>query len=162
MNKNKVNKEIFINKKIRKAVRTFLINDNKVVATKYKTEKNLDYYDIPGGKIEDAETSLEASIREFKEETGIQIISQQYKGNVIIEYPNMIFDFDVYIVKEYDGIPSEFDENDSMWIDIDELFKKDKKFASIEILKYINLENIKLKIYVDENHNINKIKMESK
>ncbi|MBQ4263732.1 MAG: NUDIX hydrolase [Bacilli bacterium] len=148
-----------MNKKIRKAVRTFLIKDNNVVATKYKTVKNLDYYDIPGGKIEEGETSQEASIREVKEETGIQVISQKYKGNVIIECPNMIFDFDVYIVKEYDGIPSEFDENDSMWINIDELLKKDKKFASIEILKYINLENIKLKIYVDENHNILKIEM---
>ena len=46
-----------------------------------------------------------------------------------------------------------------MWIDIDELFKQDKKFASTEILKYINWENIKLKIYVDENHNILKIEM---
>ena len=71
----------------------------------------------------------------------------------------MIFDFDVYIVKEYDGIPAEFAENDSMWINIDELLKKDKKFASIEILKYINLEDIKLKIYVDENHNILKVEM---
>ena len=146
-----------MNKKTRKAVRTFLINDNKVVATKYKTEKNLDYYDIPGGKIEDAETSTEASIREFKEETGIQIISQEYKGNVIIEYPNMIFDFDVYVAKEYDGIPVEFKENYSMWINIDELLNQDKKIPSIEILKYLNVENIKLKIYVDENHNILKI-----
>lgn len=95
-----------MNKKIRKAVRTFLINDNNVVATKYKTEQNLDYYDIPGGKIEEGETSQEAAIREFKEETGIKIIDQQYKGNVIIEYPNMIFDFDVFIAKEYDGTPS--------------------------------------------------------
>lgn len=148
-----------MDKKNRKAVRTFLINKNNVVAIKYKTEKNLDYYDIPGGKIEDGETSSQASIREVKEETGIQIISQKYKGNVIIEYPNMIFEFDVYIVKEYDGIPAEFAENDSMWINIDELLKKDKKFASIEILKYINLEDIKLKIYVDENHNILKVEM---
>ena len=148
-----------MDKKNRKAVRTFLINKNNVVAIKYKTEKNLDYYDIPGGKIEDGETSSQASIREVKEETGIQIISQKYKGNVIIEYPNMIFDFDVYIVKEYDGIPAEFAENDSMWINIDELLKKDKKFASIEILKYINLEDIKLKIYVDENHNLLKVEM---
>ena len=148
-----------MDKKNRKAVRTFLINKNNVVAIKYKTEKNLDYYDIAGGKIEDGETSSQASIREVKEETGIQIISQKYKGNVIIEYPNMIFDFDVYIVKEYDGIPAEFAENDSMWINIDELLKKDKKFASIEILKYINLEDIKLKIYVDENHNILKVEM---
>lgn len=146
-----------MNKKIRKAVRTFLINDNNVVVTKYKTEKNLDYYDIPGGKIENGETSLEASIREFKEETGIKIISQEYKGNVIIEYPNMIFDIDVYIAKEYDSTPTEFEENYSMWINIDELLNQDKKIPSIEILKYLNLENIKLKIYVDENHNILKI-----
>lgn len=148
-----------MNKKIRKAVRTFLINDNNVIAIRYKTEKNLDYYDIPGGKIENTETSQEASIREFKEETGIQISSQEYKGNVIIEYPNMIFDFDVYIVEEYDGIPMNFEENNSMWINIDELLNQDKKIPSIEILKYLNLENIKLKIYVDENHNILKIIM---
>lgn len=41
-----------MNKKVRKAVRTFLINENKVVVTKYKTEENSDYYDIPDGKIE--------------------------------------------------------------------------------------------------------------
>ena len=148
-----------MNKKIRKAVRTFLIKDNNVVATKYKTVKNLDYYDIPGGKIEEGETSQEASMREFKEETGIKIIGQQYKGNVIIEYPNMIFDFDVFIAKEYDGTPSDFEENYSMWINIDELLNQDKKIPSVEILKYIKMENVKLKMYVDENHNILKIEM---
>lgn len=146
-------------KKIRKAVRTFLIKDNNVVATKYKTEKNLDYYDIPGGKIEEGETSQEASIREFKEETGIKIIDQQYKGNVIIEYPNMIFDFDVFIAKEYAGTPAEFEENYSMWINIAELLNQDKKIPSVEILKYIKMEKVKLKMYVDENHNILKIEM---
>ena len=131
-----------MDKKVRKAVRTFLIQDNKVIATKYKTEINFEYFDIPGGKIELGETSEQASIRGFKEETGIQIINQQYKGNVIIEYPNMIFDFDVYIAKEYDGIPLEFEENYSFWIDIDKLLKQDKKIPSIEIFKYLNLENI--------------------
>lgn len=37
-------------KPVRKAVRTFLINDNKVIVIKYKTNKNMNYYDIPGGK----------------------------------------------------------------------------------------------------------------
>lgn len=143
-----------MNKKIRKAVRTFLISENNVIATKYKTEKNLNYYDIPGGKIEDGETSIEASTREFKEETGIEIISQEYKGHAIIEYPNMIFDFDVFIVNEYKGIPLEFEENNSMWIDINNLLNKDKKIPSVEILKYLNIENFNLKIYADEQHNI--------
>ena len=143
-----------MNKKIRKAVRTFLILDNKIIATKYKTQTNFEYYDIPGGKIEDGETSEQASVREFKEETGIKIINQEYKGNAIIEYPNMIFDFDVYIVNKYEGNPIEFEENYSFWIDIEELLKQDKKIPSIEILKYLNNEEIKIKIYVGEDHKI--------
>lgn len=146
-----------MDKKVRKAVRTFLIKDNKVIATKYKTKTNFEYYDIPGGKIEYGETSEQASIREFKEETGIEIIEQQYKGNVIVEYFNMIFDFDVYIVKKFNGTPLDFEENYSFWIDVDELLKQNKKIPSIEVLNYLNIENINLKIYVDENHKILKI-----
>lgn len=146
-------------KKIRKAVRTFLIKNNKIVAIKYKREMDKDYYDIPGGKIEDNENSVKASIREFKEETGIEIINQNYKGNVIVEYPSRIFDFDIYIVNKYNGEPKEFEENYSMWINIQKLIKEEKVFPSIEILKYImqNDENIKLKIYCDEKHIITKI-----
>jgi len=146
-----------MDKKVRKAVRTFLIKDNDVIVTKYKTIKNKDYYDIPGGKIEINESSMNASVREFQEETGIDILNQKYKGNVIIEYPNMIFDFDIYIVDKYAGEPKEFDENYSMWINIDRLFNEVKKFPCIEIIKYLNENNIKLKIYSDDNHNILKI-----
>lgn len=148
-------------KKVRKAVRTFLIENNKVVAIKYKKEVNKDYYDIPGGKIEENETSEYASIREFKEETGIEIINPEYKGKVIVEYPNRIFDFDIYIVNKYKGCPKEFEENNSMWIDIPKLIKEEKVFPSIEILKHIlNNEEISLKIYCDENHKIIRIEEE--
>lgn len=146
-------------KKVRKAVRTFLIENDKVVAIKYKREMdNKDYYDIPGGKIEENETSVQASIREFKEETGIEIINPEYKGNVIVEYPNRIFDFDIYVVNKYKGEPKEFEENYSMWIDIQKLIKEEKVLSSIEILKHIlNNEEISLKIYCDENHKITDI-----
>lgn len=60
-------------KKTRKAVRVFLIEDDKIVTIKYKREMDKNYYDIPGGKIEEGETSKQAAIREFKEETGIDI-----------------------------------------------------------------------------------------
>lgn len=141
-------------KPVRKAVRTFLINDNKVIVIKYKTNKNMNYYDIPGGKIEENESAINASIREFKEETGIEIINQKYKGNVIVEYPNMIFDFDIYLVNDYKGNPKEFEENYSMWISIEDLLKENKKFPSVEIINYIESDDISLKIYSDDNHNI--------
>ena len=40
-----------MDKKIRKAVRTYLIKDNKIVVINYKNH-DIGYYDIPGGKIE--------------------------------------------------------------------------------------------------------------
>lgn len=141
-------------KPVRKAVRTFLINDNKIIVIKYKTNKNMNYYDIPGGKIEENESAINASIREFKEETGIEIINQKYKGNVIVEYPNMIFDFDIYLVNDYKGNPKEFEENYSMWISIEDLLKENKKFPSVEIIKHLDGNNINLKIYSDDDHNI--------
>lgn len=141
-------------KPVRKAVRTFLINDNKVIVIKYKTNKNMNYYDIPGGKIEENESAINASIREFKEETGIEIINQKYKGNVIVEYPNMIFDFDIFLVNDYKGNPKEFEENYSMWINIEDLLNENKKFPSVEIIKHLEGNNINLKIYSDDDHNI--------
>lgn len=141
-------------KPVRKAVRNFLINDNKVIVIKYKTNKNMNYYDIPGGKIEENESSIDASIREFKEETGIEIINQKYKGNVIVEYPNLIFDFDIYLVNDYKGNPQEFEENCSMWINIEDLLNENKKFPTVEIIKHLESNNINLKIYSDDNHNI--------
>ena len=139
-------------KKIRKAVRTYLIKDNNVVAIKYK-QHDIGYYDIPGGKIEENETTEETSIREYKEETGITILKQHYIGHNIIEYPDRIFDFGIYIVDEYSGEPLEFEENESMWINIDDLLKKEKVFLSIETIKHLK-ENMDLKIECDNNHKI--------
>lgn len=49
-----------MDKPIRKAVRCYLIKDNKVVVTKYKeSNKKAGYYEIPGGKIEEGEMVLE-------------------------------------------------------------------------------------------------------
>ena len=56
-------------KPVRKAVRTFLLEEDKILAIKYITnDDKQDFYDIPGGKIEDGETREQTAIREFKEE----------------------------------------------------------------------------------------------
>lgn len=57
---------------IRYAVRVFSFKDNKVDCNKYKNI-NKDYFDIPGGKIEDGETEIQTCIREFKEEMSKKI-----------------------------------------------------------------------------------------
>lgn len=147
-------------KPIRKGVRTYLFNENKIVVIKYSNKENKDYYDIPGGKIEENETNVNAAVREFKEETGIDVFNLNLVGNLIVEYPEKIFDFDIFITEEYNGMPRIFKENESMWIDINSLLKEEKRFKTTELLsktycKYLKTEkNFKIKFVLDDNDNI--------
>ena len=151
-----------MDKPIRKAVRCYLVKDNKVVVTKYKEgKKKAGYYDIPGGKIEGEETPEQTAIREMKEETGLKIKNLKYKGKMIIEYPNRIFDFDVFICNECEGELQNFEENTSEWIEINELLKKEKILSNIMILDRFFINgltdekfNFKMQIQVDEKENI--------
>lgn len=153
-------------KTIRKAVRCYLIKDDKVVVTKYKEgNKKLGYYDIPGGKIEEGENPEQTAIREMKEETGLKVGNLKYKGNMIIEYPNRIFDFDVFVTNESEGETQEFEENTSEWIDIKELLQKEKLLSNIMILDRFFIKgliddkyNFKMHIQVDEKENILDVK----
>lgn len=159
-----------MDKTIRKAVRCYLIKDNKVVVTKYKKgNKKEGYYDIPGGKIEDMELPEQTAIREVKEETGLKIKNLNYKGNMIIEYPNRIFDFDVFVCNYCEGEPQEFEENTSEWIEINDLLQKEKILSNIMILDRFFIKglvnndfNFKMNIQVDEEENILNVKYEIK
>ena len=151
-----------MDKPIRKAVRCYLIKDNKVVVTKYKEgNKKAGYYEIPGGKIEEGEIPEQTVIREMREETGLKIRNLKYKGNMIIEYPNRIFDFEVFICNECEGKPQDFEENTSEWIEINELLKKEKILSNIMILDRFFIKGLtdekckfKMQIQVDEKENI--------
>ena len=151
-----------MDKPIRKAVRCFLIKENKIAVIKYKIGKNIvGYYDIPGGKIEDGESSEETAIREMKEETGLKIKSAKYKGNMIIEYPDRIYDLDVFLCNECEGELQDFKEDTSEWMKINELLQKEKILSDIMILDRFFIKglindnfNFKMYIQVDEEENI--------
>ena len=151
-----------MDKPIRKAVRCYLIKDNKVVVTKYKKGNRKEgYYDIPGGKIEEGEIPKQTAVREMKEETGIDIKNLKYKGIMIIEYPDRKFVFDTFISNEYDGEPQEFEENTSEWINMNELLQKEKILSNIMILDRFFINglikdnyNFSMHIIVDEQENI--------
>lgn len=149
-------------KPVRKSVRTFLIKDKKVIAIRYTTnDYKQDFYDIPGGGIEKDETAEQTAIREFKEEAGMEIINPKYAGNLIIEYPDRIFDMIIFITSEYNGNPKETLENvaEAEWIEIDELLQKEKKFTEIYLLDtyhktdLLNRTNFQLHFIADSNHN---------
>ena len=130
-----------MSKPVRKAVRCYLIKNDKIVVTKYnEPNKKAGYYEIPGGKIEEGELPEQTAIREMQEETGIIVKNLKNKGNLTIEYPDRKFELVVFFANTYQGEPKEFKDNTSDWIDIDTLLKQEKILASIQLLQkeYIN------------------------
>lgn len=148
-------------KPLRKAVKCLLIENGKIVITKYLQGNKIGYYDIPGGKIEESETPENAAIREMKEETGIEVSDLVKKGTFEVEYQDRKFYFDVFIAKKYQGVPQNFEENTSEWIDIEDLLRKEKILSNILILDekinealYDETLKFHIKVKVDEEENI--------
>lgn len=150
---------------IRKAVRCYLIEHDKVLVIKYKKgNRKANFYDIPGGKIEEGENPEDTVKREMREETGIEVKKLTYKGNMILEYPDRIYDFDTFICTDYNGEPQEFEENISKWINIKELVEKENILATILILNKFFIKGLtddKLNFYmhikVNEDENVTSI-----
>lgn len=150
-----------MSKPVRKAVRCYLIKNDKIIVTKYKEpNKKAGYYEIPGGKIEEGEQPEQTAIREMQEETGIIVKDLKNKGNLTIEYPDRKFEFVVFLADDYQGKPLQFEDNSSAWIDINDLLQKEKILASIQLLKkeYINgliNENYTFNMYIKVNEQEN-------
>ncbi len=147
-----------MDKSIRNAVRVFAIKDNKIVCIKYKGI-NDGYFDLPGGKIESGETDIETCIREFKEETGMNISDLNYMGKVTIIYPAKIFALNVYATTKIDGKPQDFPENSSEWLPIADLVKNEKRLAITHLLDddmrtYLNTPGFDITFTCSHNHEI--------
>ena len=158
-----------MNKPVRKATRCFIINNKKVMVINYKEpHRRAGWYDIPGGKIEKDEISIQTAIREVFEETTLIVDKLERKGNLIVEYPDRIFDFEVFVAKQFNGVPADLQENSSEWIEIDELLSKHNIFANIQLLspKYIKYlkddsSDFKMHIFIDTDENIESIEVDS-
>ena len=125
---------------------------------KYKNI-NKDYFDIPGGKIEDGETAVQACIREFKEETGMDIDDLKCIGKVEIIYLNKKFIMETYVANKVIGNPQEFDDNYSYWLPIKELTEKERRFAikhllDDDMMKCFKSNNLNILFTCDNSHNI--------
>ena len=71
--------------KVRYAVRVFAIKDDKIMCIRYK-DINKDFFDIPGGKIEDGKTPLDAAKRECHEELGNNAIFDETLFELVMEF----------------------------------------------------------------------------
>ena len=136
-----------------------IVNDKNQILLQSRADRNK--WGLPGGCQELGETFEETVLREIKEETGLIVDELKLKGKMIIEYPNKIFDFVVFTADKCNGVPQEFEDNTSEWIEISELLKQEKILPNSLILNRFFLRGLldekvsfDMKIEVDEFENI--------
>jgi 8-oxo-dGTP diphosphatase len=109
----------------------YLFKDDTILFIKF-SKKWGRIYAPPGGKMDDNETPTECVIREFKEETGLELISPKLKG---VSYwskgdrSGVIF---IYTATEFSGEVKESQEGALSWITKEES-RKIKQFPMNEI-----------------------------
>lgn len=121
-------------KKVAYATRGVLVRENKVLCIENKIPRE-GYYDLPGGGIEEGETPFDTCKREFKEETGINVVAADYKGTLEIETSDSIINLKIFLINKYTGEPEyDLEENFCVWLDIDEFLAKEKLYANSILL----------------------------
>lgn len=131
-----------MSKPIRKSVRVFIFDGENVLTIKYKNGVLTDYYDIPGGKIEDGESNVDTAIRECKEELNVEIVNPKYKGNLVVEEEDKIFDFDVFVCNHFKGVLKDTPQNDVSWMRIEDLLRIEKRLPCTELLTQSHIRTL--------------------
>lgn len=142
---------------IRKGGEILLLNRNK--------KPTMGMWNGVGGKIEDNETPYEGVIRETFEETGIQLHSVTYKGNVIFKDKDELEDSDgmyVFLADLPDEVhidtPLNTDEGILEWKSMDWILDDDNRGVISNLKRYLprllkdenNLEHT----FIYDNHTI--------
>ncbi|MGE3919814.1 MAG: 8-oxo-dGTP diphosphatase MutT, partial [Gammaproteobacteria bacterium] len=96
--------------------------ENKILIAKRPLDKYLGgLWEIPGGKIESGETSLEALTRELTEEVGIKIVEAQFWFSTQHRYPDREVKLDVWKVPRFVGKAYGVEGQAVQWVAIEEL-----------------------------------------
>lgn len=129
-----------------------LKRDNEILLAMKKRGFGEGKYNGVGGKIEKNETPKEAMIRETQEEinvtptkyekVGLVEFDEYYKGNK----QNLIFH--LYMVYEWEGVPSESEEMNPKWFDINNI-PYEKMFPDDKYWLPLILEGKKIRAYFD-------------
>ena len=118
---------------------------DKVLMCKRHKEPYKGLYNLVGGKIEPGENGLTAAYRELKEETGITDIELVH----LMDFTYFLEDscrVEVYVGKLGQDEPVSGDEQELVWVDVEEDFFDMSRFAGegnighiLEIIRYNRL-----------------------
>lgn len=95
--------------------------DEKIFVTQRKGGTWKDYWEFPGGKIEEGETKEEALIREITEELDIEIEHIEYFDTITYQYPDFFLTLYCFFCTIKSGIPKLLEHKNAKWLLKEEL-----------------------------------------
>lgn len=128
----------------------YLLKGDKILFIKFNKKWGQVYAPI-GGKMEIGETPTECLLREYKEETGLELINPKFKGIAFWKdsTEGIIF---LYIAKEFKGSLKTSLEGSLEWINIKDIDKIKQFDMNTKFNDYIFEEGIfEGKFILDEN-----------
>jgi ADP-ribose pyrophosphatase YjhB (NUDIX family) len=103
------------------AVQGVLERDGRVLLGKRRHEPRKGYWDLPGGFLEEGEEPLEGLRREFREETGLEVVGAEWAGVWVDRYEHQ-FVLSLGWIVEASGDPVAADDVEELaWFGPDEL-----------------------------------------
>jgi 8-oxo-dGTP diphosphatase len=99
-----------------------LIRENKILMTKRPPGKSYQgYWEFPGGKLEENESSKEALVRELHEELGIKVISANLWFQHTHQYPDKHVNLEICLVSTFRGEPYSKEKQTLAWVGLEEV-----------------------------------------
>lgn len=112
-----------------------IMKDNKVFVTQRGYGEFKDWWEFPGGKIEEGETPEECLKREIKEELKADINIDKYLCTVEYDYPNFHLKMECFICSLIDGHLELVEAEDAKFITKDQLDNIDFLPADLLVVK---------------------------
>ncbi len=102
-------------------VAAIIRDGNSVLATQRGYGAYKDWWEFPGGKVETGETSVEALVREIREELKTEIIVGDYLDTVEYDYPEFHLSMRCYWATIAQGKPVLLEHEAARWLGSNEL-----------------------------------------
>lgn len=112
-----------------------IVKDNKIFVTQRGYGEFKDWWEFPGGKIEEGETPEECLKREIREELEADINIDKYLCTVEYDYPNFHLKMECFICSLIDGHLELVEAEDAKFITKDKLDNIDFLPADLLVVK---------------------------
>ena len=124
-----------------KVVAAIIRKENSVFATQRGYGDYKDWWEFPGGKVEEGETPERALIREIREELDSDIIVEKFLTTVEHDYPKFHLSMDCFWCRVQSGKLTLLEHEAAKWLPINDLRQVNWLPADVKVVEAIESES---------------------